>query len=112
MSSLFLFSGKYSLLWSVFLYILKFNRKSLGFWTFLIYLNIAQNYLFLQYHIDIKYTYTIVLLAHEDILMIHSNISNILKTTVNKYQNNRSEWCLSDKKKLSILLKSKVWRKD
>lgn len=81
------FSGKYSLLQSVLMYTLKFNRKSLGSQTFLIKLSIIQNYLFLQYLIGRKDTDMIALPAQKDVLVIHSNNSNILGNTVNKYQN-------------------------
>lgn len=58
--------------------------------AFLNFLDLPEH-LFLQCHIGIKYTNTIALPANEDILMIHSNVSNILGTIVKKYQNNISE---------------------
>lgn len=66
---------------------IEIQRKIFGVLNFL-HLNIVQNYLFLQYHIGIKYTDRIVSPSHKDILMFQSNISNISGTIVNKYQNN------------------------
>lgn len=69
------------------MYTLKFSRKSLGSQAFLIKLSIIQNYLFLQYLISRKDTDMIAFPAQNDVLVIHSNNSNILGNTVNKYKN-------------------------
>lgn len=69
---------------------LEIQQKIFGFLN-CIYLPEYSSELFLQYHIGIKYTDTIALPTHEDLSMIHSNVSNILGITVNRYQNNISE---------------------
>lgn len=72
---------------TVFYVQLESQKKIFGSPTFSIKLSIIQDYLFLQYLISKKYTDMIAFPAQKYILMMHSNNSNTLGNTVNKYVN-------------------------